>query len=62
MSRTRTFVGRTKSFFRIDTFPFFYFLTEEILTTSFFGVIVKFFDKIYPVSAFRKFIILLPSS
>jgi hypothetical protein len=43
MSIILTFVGRTKSFFLIDTLPFFYFLTLEIFTTRFLDYKIKGF-------------------
>lgn len=62
MSSTLTLVGRTRSFFLIDTFPDFSFFTDEIFTTSFFGVIYNTFDVGSPVSALRKWIALADSS
>jgi hypothetical protein len=62
MSKTLTLVGRTRSFFLIDTLPDFSFFTEEILTISFFGVIYKTFGVGSPVSAERKCMVLAVSS
>ena len=49
MSNTLTLVGKTKSFLRIETFPDFSFLTDEILTINFFGVISNILGVGYPV-------------
>jgi hypothetical protein len=54
MSKTLTLVGKTRSFFRMDTLPVFYFLTEEMLTTSCLGVIGRLFGHNCPFSALIK--------
>lgn len=62
MSSTLTLVGKMRSFFLIDTFPDFSFLTDEILTTNFFGVISSTLEEGSPVSALRKRMTLADSS
>lgn len=62
MSRILTLVGITKSFFLIDTLPFFYLLTEEILTTKFFASRTNVLGYGSPVDKVKKLILFDPSS
>lgn len=62
MSNTRTLVGRTRSFFLIETLPDFSFLTDEILTINFLGVISNTLGVGSPVSADKKCMALAVSS
>jgi hypothetical protein len=55
-------VGSTKSFFLMVTFPFFYFFTEDMLTTRFLVSKMRGFENISPVDRVKNDILLLPSS
>lgn len=60
MSKILTFVGKTKSFFLIDTLPFLSFFTEEMLTTKFLESKISDLREGYPVERVKKLILFEP--
>jgi hypothetical protein len=61
MSNILTLVGRTRSFFLIDTLPFLSFLTEDILTTRFLESKTSGLSAGSPVARVKNDILLDPS-
>lgn len=53
MSNILTFVGSIRSFFLIDTLPFFYFLTEEMFTIKFLASSTRGFVDGSPVDSVK---------
>lgn len=60
MSNILTCVGKTKSFFLIDTLPFLSFFTDDILTTRFLESKTSDLKQGSPVDRVKKLILLDP--